>query len=70
MANRKLDPKLSPRDAPLPHVAAQTVDVDRVRAIDGSRVTADVRVSIRLDNGATYTAYRRIRLGRDKHAAE
>ena len=70
MPNRKLDSKPNRREAPQPRVTAQTVDVDHVRAIDGSRVTAEVRVRITLDDGATYTAYRRIRLGRDKHARE
>ena len=50
-------------DLPL-YVAAQRVDIGNVRADGPVGITADVRLTIELQNGNTYTVTRRMRLKR------
>jgi hypothetical protein len=37
--------------------------------VEHSSVTADVRITVTLDTGDTYTTFRRLRLLRDKRAS-
>ena len=50
------------------NVAEQRTSVENIRSADRSSLTADVRITITLDNGDTYTTYRRLRLLREKRS--
>lgn len=42
------------------NVAEQRTSVENIRSADRSSLAADVRITIALDNGDTYTTYRRL----------
>jgi hypothetical protein len=50
----------------LPAVVEQRAIVDRIRTFDHTSLTADVRLSITLEDGSTFWAYRRIRLAKER----
>ena len=51
---------------PPPGLAEHRTCVENIHSADRSSLTADVRITIALDNGDTYTTYRRLRLLREK----
>jgi len=57
------------REGELPNVTEQRTSVENILSAERSSVTADVRITITLDNGDTYTTFRRMRLLRDKRAS-
>ena len=57
------------RRARTPNVTEQQTRVENILSAERSSVTADVRITVTLDTGDTYTTFRRLRLLRDKRAS-